>query len=339
MLEFGSLSVLRTDGLGGLVHSVEEPSPLAPEEIRVAVSAVSLNFRDSYFIRGNQFRGPDQGRVPLSDAVGVVTEVGASAQKYRLGARVLSTVLPHWQDGPLTAESLLESPGSRKKDGVLRSLVTFREDAVVAAPDYLTDVEAATLPVAALTAWHALAEQHSVSPGGTVVIQTTGGVALFALQIAQRLGLRTIVVSRSTEKLSHALRVGADAVINTTDTPEWEERVLDVTDARGADLVLDMGLTDSLRRSVRAASYEGTVAIIGVVQEQTNPLDIFPVMNKNVIVRGVETGSRAMFERMNAFFLQHQIHPVIDSVFGIRELDRALDRLEQSPFGKIAVAL
>jgi len=151
------------------------------------------------------------------------------------------------------------------------------------------------------------------------------------------LGARVIVVSRTEDKLKRALAAGADDAINSSVTPEWDQQVQALTDGKGARLVLDMGLTDSLRRATRAVAFEGTVAIIGVVQEETNPFDIFTVMNKNINVRGVETGSRSMFERMNAFIEQQRIVPVIDSVFGVDQVDVGLARLGASPFGKVVV--
>ena len=314
------------------------PSPLGPHEVRLDVVATSLNFRDLYFIRGNSLRNPSEGSIPLSDAVGRITEIGSDVTRFAVGDRACSTVLPKWLDGPLTAAKLSGSLGSASRDGVLRSRATFDESELVRAPDFLTDAEAATLPIAALTAWHATGELGVVGPGTTVVIQTTGGVALFALQFAHALGAKTVVVARSPEKLERARDLGATVTIDSTQVPDWEDRVLEITDRVGADLVLDMGLTDSLRRSVRAVAYEGTVAVVGVVQEQTNPMDIYPVMNKNVRIRGVESGSRAMFERMVSFIDGHRIRPVIDSVHSLDAVDDALDRLSSGAFGKVVLA-
>jgi NADPH:quinone reductase-like Zn-dependent oxidoreductase len=316
-------TVFRTDGQGGLAPHLEAIRPLAPTEVRVAVHAAALNFRDLYFVRGNRHRAAVANRIPLTDALGVVEAVGEAVTRFKPGDRVLSTVLPNWIDGPLTAAEKIHAD----------------QDELVTAPAHLSDTEAATLPVAALTAWHAVAELAAIRPGDTVVVQTTGGVAVFAIQFAAALGAKVIVVSRSEEKLRKALQLGATAVIDSSVTPAWDDEVLALTGGAGAQLVLDMGLSDSLRQSARAAAYEGTVAIIGVVQEQTNPLDIYTVMNKNLRVRGVETGSRAMFERMNRFIEQHRLHPVVDSVYPLEQVNQALDRLTGSPFGKVVMAL
>jgi NADPH:quinone reductase-like Zn-dependent oxidoreductase len=295
--------------------------------VRVAVRAVGVNFRDVYVIRGNRYRAPALDQVPMTDAAGVVVAVGSDVTRFKLGDRVCSTVLPNWIDGPLTAHSMT------RFTAVLAEYFDAGENDLVAAPPHLSDIEAATLPVAALTAWHAVAELGVVGAGDTVVVQTTGGVAVFAMQFAQALGARVIVVSRSPDKLQ---RTGAWATINTDTTPDWDQQVLALTGGSGARLVLDMGLNDSLRRSARAAAYEGTVAIIGVVQQETNPLDIYTVMNKNLNLRGVETGSRAMFERMNRFMTAHGLRPHIDSVHV--DVDAALDRIASSPYGKVVLS-
>lgn len=332
-------TVFRTDGLGGLLPRRQAIRPLGPTEVRIAVRAAALNFRDLYFVRGNRHRAAIAGRVPLTDALGVVEATGGAVTRFKVGDRVLSAVLPNWIDGPLTAAGLAGSPGSADRDGVLAEKIHADQDELVAAPAHLSETEAATLPVAALTAWHAVAELGAVKAGDTVVVQTTGGVAVFAIQFAAALGAKVIVVSRSEDKLRKALQLGAAAAINSSITPEWEAEVLALTGGAGAQLVLDMGLSDSLRQSARAAAFEGTVAVIGVVQEQTNPLDIYTVMNKNLRVRGVETGSRAMFERMNRFMEQHRLHPVLDSVFELNQASQALDRLTASPFGKVVLAV
>ncbi|CDG81231.1 zinc-dependent alcohol dehydrogenase family protein [Janthinobacterium agaricidamnosum] len=329
--------IFRTDGRGQVVRQQQQPAPLGPHDVLVAVRAIGLNFRDVYFVKGNRFRPAAEGMIPFSDAAGLVEAVGSAVTRFKAGDRVNSTVLPNWIDGPLTEEGLAVSLGSRSRDGVLAEKIQVHEKELVAIPDSLSDIQAATLPIAALTAWHAVAELNVLAPGDTVVVQTTGGVAVFAIQFAKALGARVIVVSRSDDKLQLARQAGAHDVINSTVTPEWDQQVLALTGGKGAQLVLDMGLTDSLRRSARAVAFEGTVAIIGVVQEETNPLDIYTVMTRNINVRGVETGSRSMFQRMSRFIALHQIVPVIDRVFDVAQVDDALTYLAGSPFGKVVL--
>ena len=327
----------RTDGVGGLKPLFEEAGYVGPTSVRIDVAAAALNFRDIPFVRGNEFRRPADQRVPLSDAVGVVTAIGSDVTRVAVGERVCPTILPRWIDGPLDAESFRASLGSNGQDGVLSRLLVVEESAVVTMPEYLTDLEAATLPTAALTAWHALVEVGAVREGDTIVIETTGGVATFALQIAVALGLKAIVTSRSDAKLERARELGAWETINSERVPAWDQQVLALTGGRGVELVVDMGLSEGLVRSCRAAAHEGTVAIVGVVNSWQTTLDIGPVMNKNLRVRGVETGSRAMFERMGEFFNRKKLHPVLAAVVPFDDAERAFEALARGPFGKVVV--
>jgi len=329
--------VYRTDGLGGLKRYSEEVSAVGEASVQVDITATSLNFRDLPFIRGNESRKPALERIPFSDAVGVVSAVGRDVTRVRVGDRVSPTIIPLWIDGPLDATRFRGSLASNAHDGVLARTLIVEQDALVKIPDYLSDFEAATLPTAAITAWHALAEIGSVSDGDVILIETTGGVATFALQIAVALGLKPIVTSRSDKKLAHARELGAWQTINSETHPDWDTEVHVMTDGQGARLIVDMGLRGGLVRSSRAAAFEGTVAIVGVLDGWKTNFDIAPVMNKNLRVRGIETGSRAMFERMLEFFALKKLHPVIASQFKFSEVDQALDALARGPLGKIVI--
>jgi NADPH:quinone reductase-like Zn-dependent oxidoreductase len=334
---FMKIELYRTDGVGGLTRLEEEAGALGATSVRVDITATALNFRDLPFIRGNKNRKPAQQKIPLSDGFGLVSAIGSDVTKVKVGDRVSPTILPHWIDGPLDASRFRGSLGSNGQDGVLARSILVDQDALVKIPDYLCNIEAATLPTAALTAWHALGETGTVEPGDTIVIATTGGVATFALQIAVALGLKVIVTSRSDMKLARVRELGAWQTINSEKYPAWDKEVHALTDGQGAKLIVDMGLRGGLARSCRAAAYEGTVAIVGVLDGWETNFDIAPVMNKNLRVRGIETGSRAMFARMIEFFTQNNLHPIIASVFKFGEVDQALEALAAGPLGKIVL--
>ena len=327
----------RTDGMGGLTRLDEEVKDLLATSVRVDISTTSLNFRDLPFIRGNESREPALHRVPLSDAVGLVSAVGSDVTRVSVGDRVSPTIIPLWIDGPLDATCFRGSLASNTQDGVLARTIVVEQNALVKVPDYLSDYEAATLPTAAITAWHALVEIKSVAPGDVILIETTGGVATFSLQIAAALGLKAIVTSRSDKKLERARELGAWQTINSEQNPDWDKEIHAMTDGQGAKLVVDMGLRGGLVRSCRAAAFEGTVGIVGMLDGWKTNFDIAPVMNKNLRVRGIETGSRVMFERMLDFFSLKKIHPVIASQFKFSEIEEALDALAKGPLGKIVI--
>ena len=331
------VNTFRTDGEGRLHRVIEQCKDLRPNEARIRVAAVSLNFRDIPFIRGREGRPAGRNRIPCSDAVGRVEAVGKDVTRVAVGDRVSPTILPYWLDGPLHRGAFRDSFGTHDRDGVLADVIVVEESALVKVPEYLSDDEAATLPGAAITAWHTIHELGVLGNDEVVVVETTGGVAIFAVQFAKAIGARVVVTSRSDEKLARAKEVGAWEVINSQQTPSWDETVLKLTNGIGAQLVVDMGLKNGLPRSCRAAAYEGTVAIVGVVDGWKADFDIAPVMNKNLRIRGVETGSRTMFERMNRFLEKHRIRPVIDSVFQFEQTEEALKALAASPFGKIVI--
>ena len=319
----------------GVALCIEVVPTLGPTQVEVEIAAFSLNFRDMPFIE----RCRDMPRIPCSDAVGVVRSVGEDVRRVAIGQRVCITILPQWLDGPITHDALTGALGSADADGVAAEVIVVDETACVVPPRELSDIQASTLPCAALTAWHAVAELGEAKAGDWVAIETTGGVALFALQFARAMGCRVAITSRNRSKLQRALKLGAEVAIDTSTHPEWHERLLEATGGVGAGLVVDMGLHEGLSRSCKAARPEGTVAIVGVVSGWSTRFDIGTVMNRNLRVRGVETGSRAMFERMNVWITAHRLEPVVAAVHEFGRLPEALKELAHAPFGKVVVSL
>lgn len=330
----------RGDGIAAL-RLEERPAPApGPTEVLVAMRAAALNYRDLLVVGGSGHWKPPAPRVPVSDGVGVVVAAGDAVTRVRVGDRVAGIFTPAWLDGDLTDASSGPALGGAALDGVLVGQRTFDEQAVVRVPDHLTDAEAATLPVAGLTAWHAVARRARVRPGETVLIQGTGGVSLFALQLVHALGGRAIVTSSSDEKLARATALGAAATINYRRTPAWEEEALALTDGRGVDHVMEVVGGEHLNRSLAAVRVSGTIAFIGLIAGLRGPIDTFRFVMRNVTLHGIETGSRAMFEELNAFLAEHRIHPVIDTTFPFAAFPDALRRLEAGAhFGKIVVTI
>jgi NADPH:quinone reductase-like Zn-dependent oxidoreductase len=223
-------------------------------------------------------------------------------------------------------------------DGVLREFAVFSEQGLVSVPDVLADEEAAALPCAAVTAWHALLEDTPRAPGDTVLIQGTGGVSIFALQFAKAAGLRTILISSSDEKLERAKELGADETINYKTSPKWEEKVRELTDGEGVDHVVEVGGSGTMPRSLRAVRMAGVISVIGALTGGDPTVSPVPILMNTIRVQGVYVGSRAMFERMNRAVELHSLKPVIDKVFKWTEIREALHYMEsQQHFGKICL--
>jgi len=248
------------------------------------------------------------------------------------------SLLPTVQDGELTAEKDSWAVGGSAADGVLAENVIFKEEAVLEIPRNLSDVEAATLPVAALTAWHAVTRRSRVQSGESVVIQGTGGVSLFATQFVHALGARPIVTSSSDQKLERAKALGAAATINYKKFPAWEEQILELTAGLGADHIIEVVGGENLNRSLKAVKVSGSISFIGVMAGLSAPINTYQFIAKNVHIYGIETGSGEMFEEMNSFIESHQLRPVVDTTFAFSEAREALRYLESGAhFGKVAI--
>lgn len=278
---------------------IERPTPRPHRgEVLVNVRGASLNFRDSEIIRGAYHTRYQLPLVPLSDAAGTVVAVGDGVTRARVGDRVAPTFWRDWIAGD-SAAALVDTTLGGPLDGVLAEDVVLDEQRIVHVPRHLSDVEAATLPCAGLTAWHALVTVGDLRPGDTVLIQGTGGVAIFALQFALMMNAIAIVMSSSDAKLARAREMGAVYTLNYVETPEWQDQVLDLTNGRGVDHVVEVGGPRSFARSIQAARIGGQVHVIGYLggtSGEINPLDIF---RRRLRVHGVSVGSRESFEAMN----------------------------------------
>jgi NADPH:quinone reductase-like Zn-dependent oxidoreductase len=317
---------------------IERPEP-GPHEVLVKLHAASLNRRDLFVVQGRYGRAPlKPNLVPLSDGAGEVVMVGHGVTRVKQGQRVAGTFTQAWYGGELTQEARGTVLGGGL-DGVLAEYRVFDEEGLVHIPDHLSYEEAATLPCAGLTAWHALFEQKPLQPGNTVLILGTGGVAIFALQFAKLAGAVPIVISSSDEKLARAKALGAAHTVNYKSVPEWGAEVRTLTGGRGVDLVVEIGGSGTLQRSLDAVRMGGHIALLGVLTGKAE-IDPGPFLQKSCSVKGLLTGPRDMFERMNRAIAAHKLKPVIDRVFGFAQAAEALRYLEASSFfGKIAIRI
>ncbi|RUU11915.1 NAD(P)-dependent alcohol dehydrogenase [Mesorhizobium sp. USDA-HM6] len=311
------------------------PEP-GPHELLVRTKAVSLNYKDKLIVDGMLIPDLSFPFVPTSDAVGEIVAVGSAVSRFQVGQRVLGQVIADWPDGDAPPVLHKHTLGS-SLSGMLSEHVVFGEDAAVLAPPSLSDIEAATLPIAALTAWFAMAEATRPVPGQTVLIQGTGGVSLFALQLAAAFGLRAIVTSSSDEKLGRAKDLGAWQVINYRTQPAWDEAARDLTYGLGVNHILEMVGGDNSRQSLNALAADGRLSIIGLLGATEISFPVLPFMRNRIVVQGISIGHRRSFERMNRAIEALGIKPVIDKVYGFDYVPQAFGHLEKGPFGKIVI--
>lgn len=314
----------------------ETPRP-GPGQVLVRMGAASLNYRDYMLVNGVYNPKLKRPMVPLSDGAGVVEETGPGVARFQQGDRVAACFFQKWVEGPINKEKTASALGGAI-GGVLQEYAVFSEEGLVRVPDSLTDEEAATLPCAAVTAWHALFEHTPGAPGDTVLLQGTGGVSIFALQFAKAAGLRTIVTSSSDEKLERARSLGASEGVNYKADPKWEETARKLTNGEGVDHVIEVGGSDTMPRSLRAVRMHGTVSVIGVLSGADPTVSPTSILMNSVRVQGIYVGSRAMFERMNRAIQFHRIKPAIDNTFAWTDVKQALRYMEsRQHFGKICL--
>ena len=312
----------------------DTPEPGAGE-ILVEIGASSINYRDLSTIEDPVARGIPYPRVPNSDGAGEVVAIGPGVTRFAPGDRVAGCFFRDWSDGSITTAAMASALGG-PLDGVLAERVVLAERGAVPVPAHLSYAEAATLPCAGVTAWNCLIEQGGLKAGDTALFLGTGGVSIFGLQIAKLSGARVIITSSSEAKLERAVTLGADEVINYREIPDWEDRVLELTDGIGADVAIEVGGAGTLEKTIAAVRVGGTIGFIGVLTGGTvNPT---PVMRKSIRLQGVYVGNRRMFEDLNAALALHQVRPVIDQVFAFGDARAAFHAMRAAGhFGKLVV--
>jgi len=330
--------IISGDGVDAL-HLADRETPVpGPGTVRVQMDANSINYRDLLTIEGAAARKLPFPTVPNSDGAGVITAVGEGV-KLKEGDRVTSCFFEEWAAGEISAPVMASALGGARQ-GVLAEEVILPEHGVIATPAHLTNEEAATLPCAALTAWHALTLPRPVKAGETVLLLGTGGVSVFAQQFCTMMGARTIVTSSSDEKLDKMKALGAGNVINYRSTPEWDTAVLDMTAGLGVDRVVEVGGPGTFDRSVNAVRVGGNIGLIGVLTGLSGAINPTPIMAKSLTVRGIYVGSREMFADMNRAIEVHNLKPVIDQTFDFKDARSAYHAMKNAGhFGKLVIKM
>jgi NADPH:quinone reductase-like Zn-dependent oxidoreductase len=319
------------------LREVASPAP-ARHEVTVHVHAVSLNRRDLMMAAGRYGPGGAQpNSVPLSDGAGEVVAVGADVTRFKVGDRVAGIFFEDWIDGAPTAASLATARGGNS-GGMLSEIVVTDAEGLVSIPAHLTYEEAATLPCAGVTAWVSLFKRGGLQTGDFVLLEGTGGVSVFGLQLAA--GAKPIITSSSDAKLARARELGAFGTVNYRSNPEWQREVRELTGDAGVDQVLEVGGQDTLPRALEALGYGGHVAIIGGLSGFASDVPVGALMGLNATASGIYVGSRADFEALNAFLSEHRIKPVVDKVFDLEDAPAAFAAMDSGDFfGKVVIRL
>ncbi len=309
-------------------------------EVLVKVAAVSLNYRDKLVIDSGAGLTLAFPFTPASDMAGTIEAVGPGVRRFTPGDRVISVFAPDWIDGAPVGTVASDALGTLGGlySGVLAEYIAFPAAWLTRAPASLDDAEASTLPVAALTAWFALVERGRIKAGESVLVQGTGGVALFGLQIAKAHGARVIVISGSAEKLAKAKALGADDGIDRL-AEDWVAAGRRLTGGRGVDHILELVGGVNFGRSLEAVATGGRISFIGVLEGYEFSGSFANFGRKRITVEGIGVGHRRAQEDLVRAIDTIKLKPVIEARFGFADLPAALARLDRGPFGKIVVTV
>ena len=324
-------------GIDALVQ-VERPAPRpAHRQVLVKVAACSLNFRDLGIVRGTYRMPVRDNIIPLSDGAGEVVEIGAGVTRVKTGDKVAGCFFQRGPGGepPPDVQSGALGGGT---DGMLAEYVVLEEEGVVKIPAHLSLEEGATLPCAGVTVWHAMMEHARLVAGQTVLLQGTGGVSVFGLQLAHAMGIQTVVTSSSDDKLARARSLGAGHGINYKTTPDWDKAAMEFTGGRGVDHVVEVGGAGTFAKSFGAIRVGGRITMIGNLSGPATELNPGLIMARRANIQGISVGSTQMFEAMNRAIAANRIKPVIDKVFGFDEAKAAYQHMASGAhFGKIVI--
>ncbi len=317
----------------------EVPEP-GPTDVLVRLRAASLNYRDVMVVTGTYNPRMRLPAIPFSDGAGEVVSVGSAVTKWQAGDRVMPIFAQRWFDGETDEEKRRTSLGAGSQwDGVLREYAAFSEESLLKIPDHLSYEGAATLPCSAVTAWNALVVSGQIKAGETVLTLGTGGVSIFAVQIAKLFGARVISTSSSDAKIERLIELGADGTVNYREREDWDRSVLELNGKRGVDHVVEVGGAGTLAKSLNAVRLGGHVALIGALTGAAS-FDPVTVFMKAVRLQGIFVGSRRMFEDLLKAVDVAKLEPVIDRVFAFEEVREALRHMESGAHvGKIVVRI
>lgn len=331
------MRVIQLNKPGGLdqLQVVEQPDPTpGADEVLVKWHASSLNYHD-YLVAIGGLPVEDQ-RIPMSDGAGEVIAVGAAVSEWQVGDKVMSVFFPDWLDGRPSVEKIAAIPGD-SVDGYARDKACLPAGALTCMPDDYSYAEAATLPCAALTAWRGLIVEGGLQAGDSVLVEGTGGLSLFALQIAKAAGATVYATSSSDDKLERLKTFGADVVINYKTDPQWGATVNQLSGG-GVDHVIDVGGSSTLEQSIAAVRVGGHIALIGILGGVTAELHVPMLLFKQIHMTGLAVGSREMQIDMIKAIDAGQIKPVVDRSFKFEQLAEAFRYQETGQhFGKIVI--
>ncbi|UIR57886.1 NAD(P)-dependent alcohol dehydrogenase [Sphingobacterium sp. SRCM116780] len=306
-------------------------------EVLVKTTAASLQYLDLSVVEGVIAPHLPLPHIPVSEGIGVVENIGKNVTQWKRGDRVLIPFIPRWEAGEITAYKN-EIRTGLQVSGTLAEFTVQPENTLVSAPKNLSDEEAASLPVAGLTAWTSLVTKANIKAGQTILVQGSGGVSLFALQIAKSFGLKVIATTGSKEKEQKLKGLGADEVINYKEFPNWSDEVKRLNNGIGVDVTLDVAGNTTIEQSILSVKENGYVGIIGFMSGNKITIDVFPLIMNYVRLQGYSVGHAEELRELVNAIEKNSIKPVVGRVYSIEQTQEAFHRLKSGDaFGKIII--
>ena len=325
-------------GLDNLSLSTKDIMPMADNEVLVNMKAATLNFRDLIMIDGGY--GATGGKppfIPISDGAGLVKNVGKNVKNFKVGDIVIPPFFKGWDSGDIKENTIFSSLGG-KEEGVMQEYMIFKENNIVHAPNQWSCLEAATLPCAALTAWRTIVTEGKVNKDSIVLVQGLGGVSIFAIQIAKMFNAQVVATTSSEDRMKIAKNIGADFVINYKKDNNWWKKVLEVTDNKGADIIVEVGGSKTLEQSIKCSRIGAVIGVIGVLSGGIAELPIGRVIYKASRLIGITCGNKKELTDMINKFNSSNTKPIIDSIYKFEDLPKALRYMSKgNHLGKIAI--
>jgi NADPH:quinone reductase-like Zn-dependent oxidoreductase len=318
------------------IEELAAPGPIGPGQVRVAMRAASINYRDLLYVSGTFGPAGAQGLVPCSDGAGEIIEVAGDVARFKVGDRVALTFDPNWIGGPFPTLVGGYGRGSVSIPGVMREQIVIHHSEAVALPQHLSFEEGAAYPCAGVTAWNSLTGSAPLQPGMSVLLQGGGGVSVLALQFAKLFGARVIMISSSAERCTRLKTLGADETVDYRADPEWHKAVRRLTDGMGVDLTVEIGGAQTMERSIAATRSGGRVAVVGLLTGWAH--SVAGLQKSGVDLIPIKVGPRTDFEALFRAVAFHRQRPVIGARYAFEQLPAALRELQTARhIGKIVI--
>lgn len=329
-------SIQAGEGLAKLQFGETEQPTISSKQVLVRWRATSLNFHD--YLVANGSIPVAEGQIPMSDGAGEVVEVGSDVTQWKVGDRVMSLFFPNWQDGQANLQKTRLISGETVA-GYACEYSAMAESALTSMPNNYSYEEAATLPCAALTAWRGLVVEGKIKAGDKVLVEGSGGVSIFALQLAKSIGAQVFATTSSEEKSKLLKGLGADHVVNYREDEKWGKTIFKLSGG-GVDHVLDVGGNTTLAQSVEAVGFGGHISLLGILGGRSGSFVLPKLFFKHAHMHGIAVASRAHQQAMVKALDQADFKPVVDKVFAFDQLKEAFEYQEAGKhFGKIVVQM